>query len=476
MANKRKYIYGEQFAQKLPGSDQNFYFRTITGYKVDSNGKPIEGTARTDLYYAPKPGQANSRGVVWTPGTADSAVNFNQGGWVSAGVTSDGKDYLFRNYSQEDADLGRIPPGKNVGDEVLGATAQQSLSTSGGRFYEAVQNNLINLAANTQPGLAQVVSAKQANAVQQQQPAPINLDTLNLSESIQAKTVRNSYGPYYYPLDLEKNENGQDIIKFTMRDVPSVEINPNLNAEKSIKRIPSNILGSVFLPVQPMISDDNAVNWAGLQLNAIEAYAAGSALELMSTKGGIPQLIEAAGKKLGGAMEQFKLNRAALGAGANVYLAQEALGLQGLLSRTTGAVLNPNLELLFQGPQLRPFTFSFRMSPRSAPEAKSVRSIIRFFKQGMAVRETNTIFLKSPHVFDIKYMLDGSNTDHPSINKIKTCALINCSVNYTPDGSYMTFNDSLRTMTSYEITLQFSELEPIFESDYKDIADDEIGF
>ena len=308
------------------------------------------------------------------------------------------------------------------------------------------------------------------------EPAPTNLETLNLSESIQAKTVRNSYGPYYYPLDLEKNENGQDIIKFTMRDVPSVEINPNLNAEKSIKRIPSNILGSVFLPVQPMISDDNAVNWAGLQLNAIEAYAAGSALELMSTKGGIPQLIEAAGKKLGGAMEQFKLNRAALGAGANVYLAQEALGLQGLLSRTTGAVLNPNLELLFQGPQLRPFSFTFRMSPRSAPEAKSVRSIIRFFKQGMAVRETNTIFLKSPHVFDIKYMLDGSNTDHPSINKIKTCALINCSVNYTPDGSYMTFNDSLRTMTSYEITLQFSELEPIFESDYKDIADDEIGF
>ena len=307
------------------------------------------------------------------------------------------------------------------------------------------------------------------------EPAPTNLEALNLSESIQAKTVRNSYGPYYYPLDLEKNENGQDIIKFTMRDAPSVEINPNLNAEKSIKRIPSNILGSVFLPVQPMISDNNAVNWSGLTLNSLEAYAASEALSLMSEPD-IPSLMTSAGAKLGKAFQALKENRAALGAGANVYLAQEALGLQGLLSRTTGAVLNPNLELLFQGPQLRPFSFTFRMSPRSAPEAKQVRSIIRFFKQGMAVRETNTIFLKSPHVFDIKYLLDGSNTDHPSINKIKTCALINCSVNYTPDGSYMTFNDSLRTMTSYEITLQFSELEPIFESDYKDIEDDEIGF
>ena len=307
------------------------------------------------------------------------------------------------------------------------------------------------------------------------EPAPTNLETLNLSESIQAKTVRNSYGPYYYPLDLKTNENGQDIIKFTMRDAPSVEINPNLNAEKSIKRIPSNILGSVFLPVQPIISDNNAVNWSGLSLNAIEAYAVSASLSLMSEPN-IPSLMTSAGAKLGKAFQALKENRAALGAGANVYLAQEALGLQGLLSRTTGAVLNPNLELLFQGPQLRPFSFTFRMSPRSAKEAQQVRSIIRFFKQGMAVRETNTIFLKSPHVFDIKYMLDGSNTDHPSINKIKTCALINCNVNYTPDGSYMTFNDSLRTMTSYEITLQFSELEPIFESDYKDIEDDEIGF
>jgi hypothetical protein len=307
------------------------------------------------------------------------------------------------------------------------------------------------------------------------EPAPSNLETLNLSESIQAKTVRNSYGPYYYPLDLKTNENGQDIIKFTMRDAPSVEINPNLNAEKSIKRIPSNILGSVFLPVQPIISDNNAVNWSGLSLNALEAYAVSESLSLMSEPD-LPSLMTSAGAKLGKAFQRLKENRAALGAGANVYLAQEALGLQGLLSRTTGAVLNPNLELLFQGPQLRPFSFTFRMSPRSAKEAQQVRSIIRFFKQGMAVRETNTIFLKSPHVFDIKYMLDGSNTDHPSINRIKTCALINCNVNYTPDGSYMTFNDSLRTMTSYEITLQFSELEPIFESDYKDIADDEIGF
>jgi hypothetical protein len=110
MADKVKYIWGEQFAQKLPGSPNNpllpnlgnYYFRTATRYKVDSNGKPIEGSATTFLYYAPKAGATDSNGETWTPGTADSDDNFNQGGWVYAGVTSDGKTYNFKNYTQEE--------------------------------------------------------------------------------------------------------------------------------------------------------------------------------------------------------------------------------------------------------------------------------------------------------------------------------------------------------------------------------------
>ena len=39
------------------------------------------------------------------------------------------------------------------------------------------------------------------------------------------------------------------------------------------------------------------------------------------------------------------------------------------------------------------------------------------------------------------------------------------------DNSYMTYDDPRRTMTSYGITLQFNELDPIYEDDY-----DELGF
>ena len=75
----------------------------------------------------------------------------------------------------------------------------------------------------------------------------------------------------------------------------------------------------------------------------------------------------------------------------------------------------------------------------------------------------NNAFLKTPHVFDIVYQtsIDGELKHHPSLNRIKTCALLGCDVDYTPDGTYSTFNDPEKTMTSYNLTLRFNELEPI---------------
>ena len=491
MANKRKYIYGEQFAQKLPGSNQNYYFRTVTTYEVDNNGNPIEGTAGTNLYYAPKPAAKTSNGKIWTSGTADSIDNFNQGGWVVAGLTSDkGKTYRFERYTQEDADLGRIPSGKNVGDVILGATAQQSLSTSGGRFYDAVQNNLINLAANTQSGLAQVVSAKQANAVQQQQQAAApdptadpdvtravqNAEPINVT--IGKSLGRDEFGTYAYPVDLESNK--QDRIIFTLKEIKGSTITPTFTGKPISRRI-SNIKGQVTLPIQPSISDNNSVDWSGASLNAIDAYIAASSLTLMNTPGAAA-LTSSMQQILGDIATQVKAQSDPL----KLFLAQEAAGIQGLVSRATGGVLNPNLELLFNGPQLRPFNFTFRLSPREEREATQVRSIIRFFKEAMSVRTTESnVFLKSPFVFDIKYVTYDNNGNvlpdgghHPSISRIKTCALLSCDVDYTPDGSYMTFNDGTRTMTSYGLSLRFSELEPIYSTDYTDekIAVDHIGY
>jgi hypothetical protein len=95
----------------------------------------------------------------------------------------------------------------------------------------------------------------------------------------------------------------------------------------------------------------------------------------------------------------------------------------------------------------------------------------------MSVKRSNTdLFLQSPHTFQIKYNYKGS--EHPWINRIKECALTGCTVNYTPAGSYATFGDG--AMTSYEIGLQFAELEAIYDDDYNTLVDQnkdtDIGF
>ena len=86
----------------------------------------------------------------------------------------------------------------------------------------------------------------------------------------------------------------------------------------------------------------------------------------------------------------------------------------------------------------------------------------------MAVRRSpNKLFLKTPNVFKLKYCYMNRD-NHPYLNKIKTCALSSFTVDYTPDGSYSTYEDG--SMTSYNVGMTFNELNPIYEDDYGDVA------
>ena len=308
------------------------------------------------------------------------------------------------------------------------------------------------------------------STAQNVQDAIAGVEDINLP--IGSEKSRSGYGNYYYPSDLASN--GQDRIIFTMKTSEGSVISTKTIGKAFSRKPGTKIEGSVTLPIQPSISDDSTVDWSGATLNPILAYAAGSAIALQGDAD--------MGGSISGILGEIskQLKNGEHGNAMKVYFAQEAVGIQGLLSRATGAILNPNLELLFNGPSLRPFGFTFKMSPRDAKEAIQVKNIIRFFKQGMSVkRGENAIYLKSPNVFDIKYQTydkKGKEIPHPSIGRIKTCALMGCSVDYAPDNTYMTFDDDDRTMTSYQMTLRFSELDPIYESDYSELSDNEIGF
>ena len=235
---------------------------------------------------------------------------------------------------------------------------------------------------------------------------------------------------------------------------------------------PKNNMGTVQLPITPQIQDTNTVSWGNDDMNSFAAMAASASYNIIKTGGtAIAQEAGAVATLL-----QSQGGNDALKKAASAYLAGEAAGgNKDFLTRVTGALINPNMELLFNAPTLRTFGFSFTMSARDPDEAKQIKKIIRFFKQGMSVKRASTgLFLKTPNIFDIKYILGDTDKDHPWINQIKTCALTSCSVNYTPAGNYATFYDG--AMSAYEMTLSFTELDPVFEDDYVSDNDATIGY
>ena len=281
--------------------------------------------------------------------------------------------------------------------------------------------------------------------------------------------TRNKFGNHVFPTSIDP---GQDVLKFNMmKYVPKKFDQKTFGFEDRAKNTRGRSIGSVILPIPAGIGDANAVSWGGNSMSAVQAALAQAALAGITKKPG-----EAVDSLLSSA-EKIAKNSGEVGTALANTLAGMASGTQNLITRTTGAVLNPNLDLLFQAPTLRPFNFNFSLSPRDPKEAETVMKIIRFFKQGMSpIRSKSNLFLKSPHTFQLQYLLrEGRRSrEHPFINKFKECALQSFGVQYTPTGNYSTFSDGV--MTQYNISMTFTELEPVFNDDYGDQDLAEIGF
>ena len=231
-------------------------------------------------------------------------------------------------------------------------------------------------------------------------------------------------------------------------------------------------VGSVYLPMQPGLAESSNVNWGGETLNALDAALAN--ISGSAVKGAAEGLSQATEGLAGASKDAMKTLFGPGGIGKEevaAYFAGEATG-KNVFTRTTGKVMNPNLELLFSGPALRTFNYNYQFTPREKREAREIRSIIKFFKKNMAPIRKGKLFLESPNVFKLKYIFKNGD-QHPFLNKIKLCALQSFNVQYTPDGSYMTYDDG--SMTSYTASMTFQELNPIY-SDEIEMSSNDMGF
>jgi len=279
-----------------------------------------------------------------------------------------------------------------------------------------------------------------------------------------SKSKKGGGGTLVYPVALRTST--QDFLKIEkLKYAPKQRDSSNASGwgERNPNR--STIGPAIILPIPGGINSTDTVSWGGDKMDPAATAMANIAMTTLQEGfgAGVDELqnsVQAAVK----APEMKKALSTAIAGAASGTGAQ-------LLQRTEGAIINPNMELLFKDPGLRDFNFSYKFTPRSSQEAQTIIKIIRFFKEGMAVQKSpSNLFLKAPHTWRLAYKHRGQ--DHKYLNKFKECAMKSFTVDYTPDGNYATFDDGV--MTAYNITLGFGELEPIFANDYEGI--DGIGY
>ena len=242
----------------------------------------------------------------------------------------------------------------------------------------------------------------------------------------------------------------------------------------------------IELPIPQEVNDSNSVTWGEDRMNAIELATLSIAQRAMETGvGDVGTLAQAGIQAFNEGVNIPGLNsetQSSLRAAISGY-ALNALGSQvsskSVISRSTGQILNNNLELLFSGVNLRSFPFTFTFSPRNPKESDVVKAIIRSLKMSMAAKagefngSAQGIFLKSPDLFQLDYLKDGKN--HPFLNRFKLCALTGMSVNYTNAGTYASYSDG--TPVNIRMNCTFKEINPIYHEDYTEgVSGDGVGF
>ena len=313
-----------------------------------------------------------------------------------------------------------------------------------------------------------------------------------------------------YPLDLNTSQDHFKIMKYKYqrRDVNAskpgrIELQNTggrqaVKQKKNIKKINvagdsvigSQIGGSVLLPM-PKATDVNGVEWGKSELTISGLAAVGLTDKLTGSgrlAGKTREEVEADKQ----AKAEIERGRNEFGSsfqqGASAMYAQTISKIAGFafgtdldvdtyLARSGGRVLNPNAEMLFQGPVIRDFNFSFLMIARSQREGNEIRKIIRFLKLGMAPKFRSTTYLKNPDIFTLHYKNGtGDNDELKTVNKFNPggLALTTMAVDYAPNGYWSAYRDS--QPVAVKMDLSFTELRPIYEQDQLATEEDSVGY
>ena len=221
----------------------------------------------------------------------------------------------------------------------------------------------------------------------------------------------------------------------------------------------TRITDSVAMYLPPSVIDDYGVNYTPAQTGALGFLAATGMGMIGDWKEKDFEGFLRKGLKGLETVAYEQIKNLALG------FAEGITGTEGgveLANKIFSRAQNPHLEVLFQSPKMRSFTYSFTMAPKDEDEQLECKNIIKLFRFHMAptIQAQNQRFMTLPAEFDIHYMYQapgGQAGENNFYNKIATCVLSDCKVDYTP-GGVKSHIDGSPVIIKMDLTFQETEM------------------
>jgi hypothetical protein len=210
-------------------------------------------------------------------------------------------------------------------------------------------------------------------------------------------------------------------------------------------------LGAITLHVAAPPIAQYSANWENKELGSLAALGS----KFLDDDGGVSSASVIEGLK--GSADT--LGRSAIKAAAKL---PSEIGITGdigsIIDLSTGKILNPYKEQLFNSMGFRQFAFNYKFNPKDINEYNNVRAIIETFKYHMHPERVNDgLFLQYPSEFEIEYKYKGAENTH--ISKISTCALTDLKVTYGNQDSFTTVQGTNGAPAEINLQLGFTELE-----------------
>lgn len=224
----------------------------------------------------------------------------------------------------------------------------------------------------------------------------------------------------------------------------------------------------LFMPTSSPAVDNqngwNAVSFEG-PLGALKrdlAIGAGSILDSLGSDGSISSI----SSKLTSQINSAVGNAGEIGKqfGIEVIAGISGNSASNILAIGRGKIYNPNVEMVYQGPQVRGFAFNYIFIPKSEEETQIVNKIILHFKKWSSPKPLNGMF-EIPPVWQIDYMTGGVR--NKNMNAFKKSVLTSVSIQDNSQlETHMSYKDGAPITTS--MSLIFQEVDIITRNDHED--------